>query len=117
MAEKVTLNQDSPEIRYLCNKDKRLAKVISMVGPIEYQYRTDEDGYAFLVHEIIEQMLSIKAGQKIYERLESLCNGDITPSKIKSLSLEEIQSTGTSSAKAEYIQLITDEITSGRFVL
>ena len=32
-----------------------------------------------LVHEIIEQMLSIKASQKIYARLEELCKCNITP--------------------------------------
>lgn len=34
-----------------------------MVGPITYVSH-DEDTYAFLIHEIIEQMLSVKAGQK-----------------------------------------------------
>lgn len=117
MGELVALNLDSLEIKYLCNKDKRLAKVISMVGPIEYLNREGENGYAFLVHEIVEQMLSIKAGRKIYERLESLCDGNITPESIAALSVEEIRSTGTSLAKAEYISIVTNEIISGRLVL
>jgi len=117
MGELVALNLDSLEIKYLCNKDKRLAKVISMVGPIEYLNREGENGYAFLVHEIVEQMLSIKAGRKIYERLESLCDGNITPESIAALSVEEIRSTGTSLAKAECINIVTDEIVSGRLVL
>ena len=32
MGEIITLDNNSPEIQYLCKKDKRLAKVISMVG-------------------------------------------------------------------------------------
>lgn len=41
MASIVTLNQDSPSVQYLCKKDKRLAKVIRMVGPIIYEPHTD----------------------------------------------------------------------------
>lgn len=61
--EIITLDMNTPSVQYLCKKDKQLAKVIEMVGPITYAPHT-EDTYAFLVHEIIEQMLSVKAGQK-----------------------------------------------------
>ncbi len=64
MSNVVTLNNSSPEIQYLCTKDKRLEKVISMVGEITYTVHTDP--YVFLIHEIIEQMLSIKAGNSIF---------------------------------------------------
>lgn len=37
MSEVITYDMTSPEIVYLCKKDKRLAKVISMVGPISYE--------------------------------------------------------------------------------
>ena len=79
MGEIITFDNNSPEIQYLCKKDKRLAKVISMIGPITYETH-DEDPYEFLIHEIIEQMLSIKAGNKIFSRLVDLCDGKITPS-------------------------------------
>lgn len=112
MSELIVLNADHPAVKYLCKKDKRLAKVISMVGEISYQ--PYEDGYSFLVHEIIEQMLSIKAGAKIYGRLEELCGGSITPEKVNALSEEEIRTIGTSSSKAKYIKGITEEVLSGR---
>lgn len=70
MASQIELTENAPPIQHLCKKDKRLAKVISIVGPITYTVH--EDGFDFLVHEIIEQMLSIKAGAKIYERLVKL---------------------------------------------
>lgn len=70
-------------------KDKRLAKVISIVGSISYEPHS-EHPYAFLIHEIIERMLSIKAGAKIYARLEDLCAGSITVSTINSFSNEHI---------------------------
>ena len=69
MQESVTYNMSSPEIQYLCAKDKRLAKVINTIGPISYIKGEANDAYSFLVHEIIEQMLSKKAGDAIYRRL------------------------------------------------
>jgi len=81
-----------------------------MVGTITYTPYTDS--YPFLVHEIIEQMLSIKAGQKIYARLEKLCKGNITPDIVAKLSDEEIRSIGTSRSKVSYIRNITNAIVS-----
>lgn len=112
MPNAVTLDMDHPAVQYLCKKDKRLAKVISMVGSITYVPH-DEDTYAFLIHEIIEQMLSVKAGQKIYGRLEELCEGEVTPERINALSDEEIRGTGTSNAKVEYIRNVTNAILEG----
>ena len=53
MLETITLNANTLSVQHLCKKDKRLAKVIEMVGPISY--KPFEDGYAFLISEIIEQ--------------------------------------------------------------
>lgn len=111
MSKIVTLNAESKSIQHLCKKDKRLAKIISMVGPISYY--PYEDGFAFIVHEIIEQMLSIKAGAKIYARLEDLCNGKISIESIDSLTDEQIRSIGTSSSKVTYIRGVTDAVKYG----
>ena len=108
----VTLSMESESVQYLCKKDKRLAKVIEHIGIIQYN-PLNENPYAFLIHEIIEQMLSIKAAQKIYERLELLCEGVITPNRISQLSDEEIRNAGTSNAKVEYIHNITKSVMDG----
>ena len=115
MTETIVLDMNNPTVQCLCKKDKRLAKVISMVGTITY--KPHDDGYAFIVHEIIEQMLSIKAGAKIYSRLIELCDGEITPEKINALSDEQIKSTGTSGNKVSYIRSVTDSIMSGHLSL
>jgi len=108
MSTTITINTDTPSIQYLCKKDKRLAKVISMVGPITYELH---DGpYVFLVHEIIEQMLSIKAGNKIYSRLVDICDGSITPEKVNALSDFEIKSIGTATSKVNYIRNLTTTV-------
>lgn len=115
MSELIILDMNKPAVRYLCQKDKRLAKVISMVGTITYE--THDDGYSFLIQEIIEQMLSIKAGAKIFSRLSDLCDGIITPERINALSDEQIRSTGTSSNKVSYIRSVTTAIISTQLSL
>lgn len=108
----VILNENSPPIKHLCQRDKRLAKVISTIGEISYTTYS-KDPYAFIIHEIIEQMLSIKAGAKIYSRFVELCNGNITPQVVNKLTLEQIRTTGTSSNKATYIKAVTDAVLVG----
>ena len=80
-----------------------------MVGSISY-IPHNENIYAFLVHEIIEQMLSVKTGQRIYKRLEDLCDGEITPERINTLSDIEIRGIGTSSSKVKCIRDVTDAV-------
>ena len=90
MSKLVTLDENTPSIKYLCRKDKRFQKVFSMIGSISY--KPHEDGYSFLIREIIEQMLSIKVADIIYGRLEELCNGSVRPDIISTLSDEQILS-------------------------
>lgn len=113
MSDIITLDMNTPSVQYLCRKDKRLAKVINMVGSISYTTPDGENAYSFLIHEVIEQMLSIKAGKKIYERLVDLCNDDVTPFKMNQLSDEQIKSIGTSNSKVRYIRSITDAVING----
>ena len=112
MSEIITLDMNTASVQYLCKRDKRLTKVISMVGPITYSPHEDNP-YRFLIHEIIEQMLSVKAGQKIFSRLEELCAGEINPDSISALTDEQIRGTGTSNAKVEYIRNLTGALESG----
>lgn len=111
MNDVIKLTLDTPSIQYLCKRDKRLAKVISMVGNLTYQPYADS--YGFLVHEIIEQMLSMKAAAKIYSRLETLCNGTVTVAAIGNLSDDDIKGIGTTKSKVKYIRNLTDAMKSG----
>lgn len=115
MAELIILNFESDSVRYLCCKDKRLSKLISMVGDITYT--PHNDGYAFLIHEVIEQMLSIKASQKIYNRLVDLCDGKVTTNAVSALSDSELRTIGTSRAKVDCIRTITQNIIEDRLRL
>ena len=113
MPSVITLDNQHPAVQYLCKKDKRLAKVIRMVGPITYVPHSEEEIYAFLVHEIIEQMLSVKAGRKIFGRLEDLCGGKVTPENVNAFSDSELQGIGTSSSKVRAIRAVTNAVLNG----
>lgn len=112
MPKIVELNKDSSSIVYLCKKDKRLAKVIQLVGDISYTIHDNQ--YEFLIHEIIEQMLSKKAGEKIFSRLADLCGGMVSAESVNNLSDEAIKSIGTSNTKVSYIRSITEAVLSGQ---
>ena len=111
MGKKIILTQESEAIQYLCAKDKRLAKVIRMLGDMTYELH--EDVYAFLVQEIIEQMLTIKAAQAIFNRLKALCSGEVTPERVQALSDEELRGIGTSESKVKYIRGLTEAVLDG----
>ena len=101
MANLHTLNKQHPAVQYLCKKDKRLAKLIDMVGEIEY--KTQPDCFARLVRSIINQMLSNKAAHTIGGRVAALCGGIITPESLLKLDREQLRGAGLSYTKADNI--------------
>ena len=111
MPEIRILDNQTESVQYLASKDKRLAKAMKLVGTITYQPYYEP--FSFIVHEIIEQMLSIKVGTKIYSRLEELCGGDITPERINSVTEEAIRGTGTSLRKAKNIKALAETLIEG----
>lgn len=101
MADLQILNAQHPAVQYLCKKDKRLAKLIEMVGEIEY--RTQPDCFARLVRSVINQMLSNKAAYVIGGRVAALCGGVITPENLLKLDREQLREAGLSYSKADSI--------------
>jgi len=109
--KEIILDSESLAIQHLCKKDKRLAKAIALVGSLSYSVYADP--FSFLVHEIIEQMLSKKAGTSIYKRLDEICNHNISADTISRLSIEDIRSCGTSNSKANYISSLARSVMDG----
>lgn len=112
MAKQVVIKMNSKPIKHLVNVDDKLASLITKIGDLTYVTH-DDNPYGFLVHEILEQMLSTKAAKKIHERLQQLCNGSITPNKINSMTDEQIKAIGTSIQKVKYIRSLTNAVISG----
>lgn len=107
-AHKITLVADSKAIVYLKTKDRRIAWLIDKIGDIECSYH--DNRYAFVIEEIIGQMLSNKVAAIITEKLIGLCNGDVTPNHVKALSYEQLRLIGLSNSKNNYIQIFTDAV-------
>ena len=111
LQETIVLSQNSDPVKYLCQKSKRLGKVIEMAGDLTYTPYS-YDPYIHMVYNIIGQMLSISVTDIIFERLKSLCDGSISPETIEGLSNEQIKSIGISNAKVSYIRNLTDMVVS-----
>ncbi len=111
MTDIYVLNKQHPAVQYLCSKDKRLAKLIDMVGEIEY--RTQPDCFARLVRSIINQMLSNKAAHVIGGRVAALCGGSITPENLLKLDREQLRGAGLSYTKADNILGIAKAASDG----
>lgn len=103
----------SPEIQYLSDRDKHLGRVIQMIGPLDYELVPD--GYAFLVGQIIEQMLSKKVATVLTTRLTATCESNtITPAAMDTLSDQDIHALGIARTKVHYLRNLTTAVTSGQ---
>lgn len=94
-----TIPLASPEAQYLAQRDWRLACLMRRVGDLRYERYSS--AFAQLSHSVIEQMLSMKAGDTIRGRLEEACGGAITPEAVRALSLDQVRSCGMARRKAE----------------
>ena len=103
--------EDEPA-QHLMKKDRRLAAAMRAIGSLDCSVH--EDGYAFTVGEIMEQMLSTKVSRVLYGRLTALCGGSITPQAIAGLDTETLRSVGISRAKANCILDFTKGVQEGK---
>lgn len=109
MSEEIVIDINSEAIRHLVRSDEKIGELILSIGELKYRLH-DDDPYGFLVHEILEQMLSTKAAKKIHSRLKELCAGNIEPDLINKMTDEQIKSIGTSIQKVRYIRSLTDAV-------
>ena len=93
-------------VRELSESDVTLGKIISKYG--EEQLRLKSDEFLTLARAIVGQQISVKAADTIWKRLERTANGNISSTKIRKLSIEELRKTGLSRQKTEYIQNIAE---------
>ena len=94
------INLDDRRVRYLSDRDKRLAKLIHTIGPIKVSEHNDD--FAFIVCEIIGQMLSNKVADVMVDRLVTQCDGHITIGAVKNVGIEGLRAIGLSAAKVSY---------------
>ena len=89
------------EIDHLKSRDRKLGRAIDRIGMIERQVMPDL--FKALVHSVVAQQISSKAAATVWGRL---CGRplDITPRKVASADVSDIQKCGLSMRKANYIK-------------
>lgn len=98
------------EIDYLKRRDNKLGRAIDHIGMIERQVMPDL--FKALVHSVVAQQISRKAADTVWGRL---CGNllDITPRKVASTDVSDIQQCGLSMRKARYIKGIGEAASQG----
>ncbi|MTI94443.1 MAG: DNA-3-methyladenine glycosylase 2 family protein [Firmicutes bacterium] len=99
------------EIKYLKQKDEKLACAIEHIGMIEREITPDP--FEALISSIVSQQISKKAAQTVWNRLQGLV-GPVYPQNILAADEEAIQQCGMSARKAGYIRGIAEAANSGR---
>ena len=93
-------NYGQTELNHLKRKDKKLARIIEQIGPIERA--VNPDLFSALIHSIVAQQIATKAAPTVWNRLLERC-GAITPQCLYAMNAAEIQQCGLSMRKARYI--------------
>ncbi len=66
-----------------------------------------------LAESIVSQQLSVKAADTIWERVESVCGGKVTPESVLKAALPRLRKAGLSAAKAKTIKELAKAIQKG----
>ena len=75
-----------------------------------------DDLFVGIVHHIVGQQISAAAQATVWARLQTIL-GEIAPATINAISLEQLQSCGTTFKKAGYIKCFAEKVESGEFDL
>lgn len=96
------------EMNYLSRRDKKLGKHIDRLGFIER--RAADDLFSGLCYNIINQQLSMKAADTLFDKVRGEF-GEIAPEALRSS--ERLFACGLSRTKAECIALCAEKFQSG----
>ncbi len=102
------------EIDHLKRKDKKLAAAIERIGTIECEIIPDL--FTALINNIVGQQISSAASATVWGRMKERF-GEITPERLDTATLEEIQQCGLSFRKAGYIKEASRAVAEGELEL
>ncbi len=97
----------------LSSKDDKISELIKQTGILEYEYNPDL--FENLVYNIINQQISMKAADSIWNKLKS--NLVVTPENINLVKIGDISLCGISENKASYIKDTASKIVNGEIDL
>ena len=105
---KKIISYGADEIAHLSKRDSKLGKYIDKIGFVERE--CFEDLFSGLCYSIINQQLSMKAADSLYEKICAEV-GEIVPENM--MSAEKLFGCGLSHAKADCIALCAEKFGSG----
>jgi len=100
-------------IEYLKTRDKVFEMLFNRYGLISIEL--DKNLFEAVVMNIVGQMLSKKVADKMFDRLLALCDGNLSPDYLKSITRDEIRSCGISFSKADYIIEFANKYYNGKY--
>ena len=98
-------------ISYLKKKDKKLSAAIDSIGIIKRP--VNSDFFSALIRSFLEQQISMKAAETIWNRLMFLTSNQMSPTLILTCSEEDLRAQGISSKKILYMKEAAEKILSG----
>lgn len=102
-------------LNHLSDIDPVLRKIISQTKPCVIKRRRNY--YPSLVQSIINQQLSIKAGESIYKKFSTHFGKCVKPENVAATSVEELRKFGLSNAKAIYVKDLSEKILTNQLSL
>ena len=101
--------------RHLSRRDAVLRQLMKAVGPCTLQ--PVPDFFIILARAINSQMISTRAAQAIFARLEQLCPGGLTPSAVLAATDDQLRGVGLSRSKALSLRDLAAHVQSGALPL
>ncbi len=101
-------------VAVLCQQDDNLAAVVQSFGPPPLWAR--EQGFATLVHIILEQQVSLASAKAAFDRLVETLR-DVTPDAFVSLDDDQLRTIGFSRQKTSYCRGLAESILCGDLCL
>ncbi|MFA6026550.1 MAG: DNA-3-methyladenine glycosylase [Ignavibacteriaceae bacterium] len=95
-------------INHLIDMDPVLRRIISQTQTCRIKRR--KNYYPSLVKAIINQQLSVKAGESIYKKFSAHFGKSVKPENVAATPVEEIRKFGLSNAKAIYVKDLSEKI-------
>lgn len=105
---KKIISYGAEEVAHLSERDNKLGKFIDNTGFVERH--CFDDLFSGLCYNIINQQLSMKAADKLYEKIRAEI-GEIVPEKMRSS--EQLFNCGLSHSKADCIALCAEKFKRG----
>jgi DNA-3-methyladenine glycosylase II len=109
-----TFKYGQEELDHLRKRDKGLGRVIDQIGILEPGVTSDL--FSALVNSIVAQQISSKAAETVWGRVKGRFV-DITPERMASATIEEVQGCGMSMRKASYIKGMAEACAKGEIDL